>query len=258
MLVSERRKHIVELLEQNSSVSVPQLSERFEVSEMTVRRDLRALEKEGVLKRVHGGAVNNRGRGYEPPFRLRVGEQAAAKQAIGRAAAELVLDGHSIALDVGTTTLEVARALNSKHNLTIVTSSLPIANEITSAFSLTTDVRLILAGGVVRAGELSLIGNIAERTYRELFVDIAFLGVGGISTTDGLTEYNLEDARVKQSLLQSAQQIVVVADSSKFERTTFALIAPLSVADIIITDSGISEEVADAIRSHGVKLVIAE
>jgi DeoR/GlpR family transcriptional regulator of sugar metabolism len=254
---SERRREILEIVQQSGSVTVVDLCERFDVSEMTIRRDLRDLDQEGLLRRVHGGAVSNLGRSYEPPYKLRSTQKAEVKQAIGRRAAELIIDGDSVALDVGTTTLEIAFALQGRRNLTIITASLPIANEIVSNLSLDSDVRLILTGGIVRAGELSMIGHVAEETYSNLHVDKAFIGVGGISLEDGLTEYNLEDALVKKPLIQNAHQRIVVADSSKIGRTTFTSVAPLSMVDLLVTDAGVDPEMRQAIEKMGIEVLIA-
>ena len=166
-------------------------------------------------------------------------------------------DGDSLALDVGTTTIEIAQALQGKRNLTILTASLPIANEIVANLSLTADVRLILTGGIVRSGELSMTGTIAAGTYSEFHVDKAFIGVGGISLEDGLTEYNLEDAIVKKPMIQNAQQRIVVADSSKFGRTTFTAIAPLTVANTIITDSDVDRSMVKSLQDLGIEVLIA-
>jgi DeoR/GlpR family transcriptional regulator of sugar metabolism len=200
--------------------------------------------------------VGNLGRSYEPPYAIRTTRNDARKRAIGRRAAELVLDGDSLALDVGTTTLEIAHALTGKRNLTIITASLAIANDVVSRLSLTADVRLILTGGIVRAGELSMIGDIPARTYADFHVDKAFIGVGGISLQDGLTEYNLEDALVKKALIRNARQRIVVVDSSKFGRTTFAAVAPLSSIETIITDSGLPPELHQALRAQGIEVLI--
>jgi DeoR/GlpR family transcriptional regulator of sugar metabolism len=255
---SERRRKIVEIVQQAGSKTVPELCELFDVSEMTIRRDLRDLDREGSLRRVHGGAVSNLGRSYEPPYTIRTTRNAARKEAIGRKAAELIIDGDSIALDVGTTTLEIARALSGRHNLTILTASLPIANEIVSRLSLTSDVRLILTGGIVRPGELSMIGNIASHTFSGFHVDKAFIGVGGISFKDGLTEYNLEDALVKQPLIQNANQRIVVADSTKIGQTTFTTVAPLSIIDTLVTDSDIAPERLKSLQEMDIEVLIAD
>jgi DeoR/GlpR family transcriptional regulator of sugar metabolism len=254
---SQRRRQIVELVHRDGQANVIDLCRLFDVSEMTIRRDLHDLDREGLLRRVHGGAISNLGRSYEPPYQIRSTRQAEAKQAIGQAAAEMILDGDSLALDVGTTTLEIARNLSGKRNLTIITASLSIANEIVSNLSLTSDVRLILTGGIIRSGELSMIGDIAQDTYRRLHVDKAFIGIGGFSLENGLTEYNLEDALVKRPLIENAHQRIIVADSSKLGRTTFASVGPLSMVDVLITDSGATEEFVSGLEAAGVQVVIA-
>ncbi len=257
MIQTERRRKIAEQVQQAGSVTVADLCERFDVSEMTIRRDLRDMDREGLLRRVHGGAVSTLGRSYEPPLQTRAATNPAAKQAIGRKAAAMINDGDSIALDIGTTTLEIARALEGKHNLTIITASLPIANEIVSNLSLSSDVRLILTGGVVRAGELSMIGSIATHTYEEFHVDKAFIGVGGISVADGLTEYNLEDAIVKKPMIDNAHLRIVVCDASKLGRTTFASVAPLSSVDVIVTDAAADQLLLEELENQEVEVVVA-
>jgi DeoR/GlpR family transcriptional regulator of sugar metabolism len=255
---SERRRKILEIVQETGGRSVTELCEQFDVSEMTIRRDLRDLDREGLLRKVHGGAVSNLGRSYEPPYAVRTTRNDEKKRAIGRLAASLVEDGDSLALDVGTTTLEIAHALQGKRNLTILTASLPIANEIVANLSLTTEVRLILTGGIVRSGELSMIGSIAARTYSDFHVDKAFIGVGGISLDAGLTEYNLEDAMVKKPMIQNAQQRIVVADSSKVGRTTFTAVAPLTVANTLVTDSDIDRTMLKALQDLGIEVMIAK
>ena len=257
-LQEERRREIVKIVNQNGKASISEICEIFGVSEMTARRDLRDLDRDGMLRRVHGGAINRIGRSYEPAFQLRQADNAEEKIKIGKKAAEFVFDGDSIALDTGTTILELARALAQKRNLTIVTSSVTIANEIIANFSLLEDVRLILTGGIVRGGELSMVGDSAEYTYRNLHVDKAFIGIAGVSLQDGLTEYNLEDALTKQALINSAQQKIVLADSTKFGRTTFASVCSLSQIDRIITDANTSPEIIEALSQIGIDVVIAD
>jgi DeoR/GlpR family transcriptional regulator of sugar metabolism len=256
-LLEERHRAIIEIVTRDGKVTVEDIGATFGVSEATARRDLRELDRAGLLRRVHGGAVSSLGRSYEPPYHLRATQSTAAKRAIGRKAADLILDGNSIALDVGTTTLEVARALHDRHNLTIVTSSLRIADEIVANLSLGSDIRLILTGGIIRAEELSMIGQLAETAFRTFHVDKAFVGVGGISLTDGLTEYNLDDARVKQGLLDVAQQRIVVTEGAKFGRTTFATVGPLSSIDMVITDDSAPEDMVAALIDSGIEVVIA-
>lgn len=259
MLPDERHRAILEVVSSEGKITVGEICKLFDVSDMTARRDLRILDRQGFLRRVHGGAVSSLGRSYEPPYNMRITQATEAKQAIGRKAADLVYDGDSIALDVGTTTLEVARALQGKRNLTIVTASLTIANEIAAQFSLGTDVRLIMTGGIVRPREFSMIGHIAENTYRrEFHVDKAFIGVGGLSLEEGLTEYNLEDALVKRALLNSAHEKIVVAEGAKIGRITFAAIGPLSAIQTIITDNSAPMDIITAFIDKGINIEIAD
>lgn len=252
MLADERRRRIVQLVETEGSASVDDLAQRFDVSEMTIRRDLRTLENRGLIKRVHGGATSARGRSYEPPFLLRKTEHADAKAAIGQRAAEMVEDGDSVALDVGTTTLEVARHLEDKQNLTIITPSLHIANLLASHPSL----RLILVGGILRPGELSLVGSLAEYAFQQFYVDKLFLGIGGISFEAGLTEFNLEDAQTKRAMLRCAKECIVVADASKFDQIAFAAVAPLDVAHKIVTDRNLDSGVVKRLREMDIEVVL--
>lgn len=255
---AQRRRKILELITQNGQVSVADIIELFQVSEMTARRDLADLAREGLLRRVHGGATINLGRSYEPPYPLRTTAQLTSKQAIGQAAAALIQDGDSVAFDVGTTTLEIARSLAEKRNLTIVTASLPIANEIISRYALGNDVRLVLTGGIVRAGELSMVGDFAAHAYHHLHVDKAFIGIGGISLQHGLTEYNLDDALVKRVMIATASQVIVVADSSKFGRTSFAHVAPLSAVKAVVTDCHADLPTVKQLREMGIEVILAE
>lgn len=253
MLADERRRRIVQLVETEGSVAVDALAQRFDVSEMTIRRDLRTLENRGLIKRVHGGATSDRGRSYEPPFLLRKTEYADAKAAIGRRAAAMIEDGDSVALDVGTTTLEVARHLQDKQNLTIITPSLHIANLLASH----PGFRLVLAGGILRPGELSLVGALSEYAFQQFHVDKLFLGIGGLSFEAGLTEFNLEDAQTKRAMLRCAKECIVVADASKFDQIAFAAVAPLSAVHKIVTDSSLDSDIVEHLQEMDVEVVLA-
>ena len=252
MLAEERRQHILMLLDQKGAITVAELCERFGVSEMTVRRDLAALERRGLLRRVHGGAVSARGRSYEPPFLVRSGQRVAEKQRIAEAAVRLIHDGDSIALDVGTTTLEIAKRLEGVRNLTIVTPSLHIANVLANV----PQNRLILTGGILRPGELSLVGHLAERVFQDLYVDKLFLGIGGLDLEAGLTEYNLEDAQVKRAMLRSAKECIVVTDSSKLGRVAFAAVAPIAAMDTLITDTEADPALVARLEEMGVRVIV--
>jgi DeoR/GlpR family transcriptional regulator of sugar metabolism len=253
MLQTERRQSILDLIDREGAIQVNDLFKRFPVSEMTLRRDLAALERQGLLRRVHGGAVSDRGRSYEPPFLARRSDHQEEKQRIGRAAAALIKNGDSITLDVGTTTLEVARNLGEKQDLTVLTPSFQVA----ALLSGQPGIRLILAGGILRPGELSLVGHVAERTFQDFYVDKLFLGAAGIDLKAGLTEYNLEDTLVKQAMLRSAKHVILVADASKFNRVAFAAIAPLRAIHTIITDSALDSTIVAQMKKNNIEFILA-
>jgi DeoR/GlpR family transcriptional regulator of sugar metabolism len=254
MHVQDRRQHVLEQLDARGEVNVAKLSRVTGVSEMTVRRDLEALEREGLCRRVHGGAISTVSRGYEPPFALRAGRLAQAKERIGALAATLVSDGETAIIDVGTTTLELARALvGVSSNMTVLTPSLRVARELAAK----PDLRLIVTGGIVRRGELSLVGDLAERAFAELHCDTAFLGAGGVDTVAGVTEFNLDDTRVKRAALESSRRCVVLADASKLGMIALASVCRLDRVDVLITDRDASEEALAPIRDTGVEVLVA-
>jgi DeoR/GlpR family transcriptional regulator of sugar metabolism len=258
MNAAERQNKIIEIVLENGGVEISDICEMFSVSEMTARRDLNELDRKGLLRRVHGGGIANLGRSYEPPFQTRAVKQEAEKRAIGQKAAELIFDGDSIALDVGTTTLEIVSGLRGKRSLTIITSCLQIASRVVEQLSLEVGARLILTGGIIRPRELSMIGPIPEQVYQELHVDKAFIGIGGIHLEDGLTEYNIEDTQIKRMLIKSAREKIVVADGSKFGMTTFASVAPLSAVDKVVTDRTAPPEMVKQINEQGVEVILAD
>lgn len=258
MLNEERKSSILEHIAENGTIKIQDICKMFEISEMTARRDLNDLDRKGLVRRIHGGAVANLGRSYEPAFQTRSTKNENKKKLIGEKAAELIYDGDSISLDVGTTTLEVARKLAEKHNLTVVTNCLQIANLLVGTLSLEVDARLIITGGIVRPRELSMIGNIPEGVYSNYHTDKAFIGIGGISLDNGLTEYNIEDSQIKKVLLQNSLEKIIVADSSKFGVTTFNTVAQLESVDTIVTDSDAPPDIVEAIRNLGIDVIIAD
>lgn len=253
-LPEHRRNIIITTVEDRGSVSVQDLAERLDVSMMTIRRDLAELEREGAVRRVHGGAVSARGRSYEPLFHLRSGVMLEAKERIGRMAAELVGEGDSIALDSGTTTLEVARALVGRRNLTIVTCSLHIA----ILFMNQPDVRLIVTGGITRPVEGSLVGDLTAHAFEQLHVDRLFLGVACVDATFGLSEFSWEDAIVKKQMIPSAKEVIVVADSAKFGKVAFAHIANFEQVHKLVTDQMPTGKMLEGLQEARVQVVLTD
>jgi DeoR/GlpR family transcriptional regulator of sugar metabolism len=257
MLNEARKNGILEYVAEHGTIKIQDICDMFGISDMTARRDLNDLDRRGLLRRIHGGAVANLGRSYEPPFQTRSSKNENNKKIIGKKAAELIYDGDSISLDVGTTTLEVARQLADKRNLTILTNCLQIANLLVGTLSLEVDARLIITGGIVRPRELSMIGNIPEDVYNNYHTDKTFIGIGGISLENGLTEYNIEDSEIKKVLIKNSLEKIVVADSSKFGITTFNTVAPLESINTIVTDSGAPPGIVEAIQNLGINVILA-
>jgi DeoR/GlpR family transcriptional regulator of sugar metabolism len=252
MIAPERRQRIFEVIETSGIVSVRDLAQRFDVSSITVMRDLQELEQQGLIRRVHGGAISLRGASYEPPFSARETRHAAEKQRIAARAAELVRDGDSLILDVGTTTLEIARALKGKRNLTVLVTNLRAALELANQAA----IQVIVIGGKLRSSELSLVGHLAERTLRLFQVDKAFIAVGGITVEHGLMEFNFEEAGTKQVMIERARQRIVVADHSKFGKVMLSTVAPLNVIDTLITDTAVDSETVERLRQLGIEVIL--
>ena len=240
------------MLEAKGRVTVIELSRLTDVSEMTIRRDLEALEREELLKRTRGGAVSVISLSYEPPYILRKDSHTSAKTRIARRAAEVLNEGETVILDVGTTAVEVARALKGRVNLTVLTSNLWAAAILADE----PGIVLMLTGGKTRARERSLVGNLATRAFSELVFDVFIMGVAGIHPEFGITDYNMEEALVKRAALGASRRHIIVADSSKIGKVAFAKLCGLEQIDMIITDDDAPDELA-ALRSEDIELVVA-
>jgi DeoR/GlpR family transcriptional regulator of sugar metabolism len=234
------------------AVSVKALSETLGVSEMTIRRDLDRLASLGYLRRIHGGASPSVSTAYEPPFGVREERNLREKRLIGKEAARLVRDGETLIMDVGTTTLEVARNLNGAHNLTILTNSLLIAMEMASR----RDFSVYLLGGLLRGQEMSTVGSVTEAILRSYFADKVIMGTGGISAKSGLSNFDVAEAHVRRVMLESAREAIVVADGSKFSRRAFVSVAPLEKINCVVTDCSAPAEEIEAMREKGIRVIL--
>jgi DeoR family transcriptional regulator, fructose operon transcriptional repressor len=252
--INSRHQYIMNQVEIRGSVNVADLAKSLDVSEMTIRRDFRELENQGLIRRFHGGAVSSRGRSYEPPLVTRSGERTKEKELIGKFAAQLVAEGDSIALDVGSTIFQVAENMDDIKNITVITPSLPIA----SLFYDRSDVRVILPGGTVRPSENSLVGDLARSNLEKFFVDRLFLGAGGVHSENGITEYNTDDALVKQAMIRNAKEVILVADSSKFQKTTFAYVGSFKEINQFITEAKPPEDLFNVLKANDVAINIVE
>src|SRR5438067_5323048 len=222
---------------------------------MTVRRDLDALAGSGLIEKVHGGATApSRQSAEEPGFEAKSHRQLREKEAIARAAAELVEPGQAIALTAGTTTWRLAHHILHVPDLTVVTNSIQVANVLHREPR--PDLVVVLTGGV-RTPSDALVGPVAVTTIRSLHVDLLFMGVHGMAVDAGFTTPNLLEAETDQALIASAQRVVVVADHTKWGVRGLGRIADLSAAAVIVSDSGLAPDAPQAIAEQGVKLVLA-
>jgi DeoR/GlpR family transcriptional regulator of sugar metabolism len=231
MADTERLRLITEAVRDAGSIGVAELAGLTGASEMTIRRDLDHLAGQGVLERYRGGARTLLLRGEEPPFAVRVHEEAEAKRRIAAETAALVADGESVVLDSGTTCLEVARALEPRR-LTVMPLSLHAINALAGAPRLT----LLVPGGRPRPGELALTGPLAEASLAALRFDTAIIGCCGLTAADGLTAHDLEDAAVKRAAIASARRVIAVTEAAKLSRTALAFVGPVSDLDAVVTD----------------------
>lgn len=252
MYAPERHQQILDTARSIGRVEVSGLARELAVTPETVRRDLTALERRGVLRRVHGGAIPVERLGIEPGVADREGRSAGQKDRIARAAIDELPDGGSIILDAGTTTVRLAELLPVDREFTVVTHSLPVAGVLVSR----PNVTLHLLGGIVRGRTLAAVGDWTRAQIAEVYADVAFMGTNSVSVERGLTTPDTAEAAVKRALIASSRRAVVLADHTKFGRDDFALVAPLSAIDTFITDSGLDVELAEDIESAGPRVVV--
>lgn len=248
MLPAQRRQEILRAI-RSGRTQVGVLAEEFGVSDMTVRRDLRSLEREGKLTRVHGGAV---GVTQERPFAEIAVERFEQKDAIGAAAAALIEDGQTVILDVGTTTLQLARHLHERE-LTVITSNLAIYEELLPEDS----IELVLLGGVVRRNYRSLVGMIAEDALRQLRADVTFLGVSGIEPDLSIVDTTMVEVPIKRAMMAAAGRTVLLADAAKFEMRGVVRVCGADELDVLVTDDAIPKRTKTDLERSGVEVVLA-
>ena len=253
MYAEERQQEIRARARARGRVDVTSLAEEFDVASETVRRDLTVLERHGVLRRVHGGALPVERLGFEPELATRDTVRVAEKERIGKAALDELPEEGAILLDAGTTTGRLAQVMAPEHELTVVTNALPIALTLSVRPNLT----VMFIGGRIRARTLSCVDAWALDALRNAFVDVAFIGTNGITVERGLTTPDPAEAAVKQAMIASARRSVVLADSSKVGAVRLARFATLDDIDTLITDDGLDEADAAALSAAGLRLVLA-
>jgi DeoR/GlpR family transcriptional regulator of sugar metabolism len=252
-LTTERLQEIEYLVKQRQHIRVTELSTQLGVSEPTIRRDLKKLESMGRVRREHGGVSIAEATIAEPPILQRSGESLAEKVRIGRATANLIHDGETIFLGSGTTTLEVARHLEGKKSLTVITNALNVAHQLESNENIT----LIITGGVVRHSELSMIGHIVEQTLKDLRADKVIVSMRAVSIQEGLTNVDPLETITDRIIIQCAREVILVADHSKFGKVATSIVAPITAVHRIVTDQQIAPEIVQRLCLLGIEVIQA-
>lgn len=252
--VAQRQSEILEVLEEQGEVSIPDLADEFGVSEMTIRRDLDRLDEVGRVRRTHGGAVPAERMVFEFDFAARRRANRSAKQAIAQKAEELIEDGQRIIIDTGTTTLELAHLLKGRSELTVITPSLAVASEL----QFSGGIRTILMGGEVRRGSPDLTGMVAEEVLEMFSADMAFQGADGIGMDGALYNADMRVADVDKKICQRASKTYVLADSSKFGQHALVCQGYVWEREGVITDSGLSGEKVEKMKELGANMIVVE
>ncbi len=253
MLPSQRREAILTEVRAAAAVSAEALARRFDVSVETIRRDLRALDRLGLLDRVYGGATRPGGRSSEGSFAARSTRNIARKRAIAALAASLIEPEDTVVIDVGTTALEVARALPPGFRGRVLTSSIPAALELSGRDG----IELLASGGQVRPGDGACSGAHAEAFFDEFYADKAFLGSGGVHPDAGLTDYYPSEVVVRRTIIAHTAACYVLADSSKLGVIAVHRVCPLDAVTGVITDEEENADAREALAAAGVALLCA-
>ncbi|MBB3188764.1 DeoR/GlpR family DNA-binding transcription regulator [Microbacter margulisiae] len=254
MLPNQRREKILELIREDGHAKVLDLSRIFKVTEVTIRQDLERIEKEGLIVREHGGAYLKDIDSNVRNFSLQNQQNLAEKMAIAQKAVEFIHDGNTIILDSGSTTTEIAKLLTGYQELTVITNALNIALILGAQMG----INVVVTGGEFKAPTLSLTGEKAADFFQSLHVDKLFLATAGIALKSGLTYPGISDICVKRAMIESADEIYLVADSTKIGKSSFASLGALSLINYLITDSKIKPEDIEWLKNYDVQFIIAE
>jgi len=251
-LTKERRARILQELKDNSKVFVTILSKELNVSEVTIRKDLNELKRKHLLTRIRGGAMRlpEVGIGNDTSIQEKQLKNYKEKRSVGKFAATLINDNETIILDSGTTTLEIAKNLDSFNKLTIITNAINIAIELTKYHRF----NVILLGGNLRESSYSTVGPLAESILKLFYCDKLFLGVDSFNIEKGVSTPNIEEANINQTMMSMSKETIAVFDSSKFNKRSFAFIAPISKINSIVTDKGIPSDIKAQLKKTTIQL----
>lgn len=249
--LAERRQKILDLLNVENRVLVSDLSRRFSISEVTIRNDLAELEHQGLLERIHGGAISTKRRYYNMTLTERSQANVENKRSIALCAASMVNDGETLLINAGTTTLLVAIELKKKRNLKVVTNSIPIAQAIDESDTNS----VILLGGKMNGHYLFTYGTDAMQQLQHYRADRLILSVDGVEPGSGISTYHYEESELDRLMIERSNSVTVVADTSKIGVESFVNIAGFDAIDTLITNSGISESVLRTMKARGLEVV---
>jgi len=250
--MNPRQKAIIEILRTHNKMSVHDLAETFEVSDETIRRDLKYLESRKLLVRLHGEAMINSAHIRELEYQARSGENHYLKYEAGQLAKDLIHDGDSIAISNGTSTYEIAKAITEKQNLTVITNSILIAGELLENDS----NQIIVIGGKLRKQGMGTSGSISSKFLSNFRVDYGIISVGGISLEQGVTDFTLEEAMLFRTILSIAKKKIVVADSTKFGKSGLCKVCEVEEIDILLSDSELSSGLIKQYREIGIDVIV--
>jgi DeoR family transcriptional regulator of aga operon len=254
LLIEERRRKIVELLEGQERVTVSELVQHFGISAVTIRGDLDALAENGALVRSHGGAVKRLNPLQDYPINFKETLHHAEKVRIGAAVVQMIRPDQRIILDSGTTTAEIARQVKQQKvgSLTVITNALNIAMELANL----PNISVIMLGGMLRQMSYSLVGPHAEQTLRDLNADQVFLGVDGLDPEFGLSTPDLLEAKLNELMIRVSREVTVVADSSKFRRRSLSVISKIDTVHRVVSDDKAPADVVAALRARNIEVVL--
>lgn len=247
----DRREKIMNIIQTEGSAKVEELSEKCDVSTVTIRNDLEFFEEKGLIHRIYGGALLRNNVYSDPSLEEKQKLNIDEKRRIGKAAAEMINGGESIIFDSGTTTRQIALQLKDKDDLTVMTNGINTALELATR----SELQVMLTGGILREKSRSLVGPEAEQTMNNYYFDKLFLGVDGIDFERGLTTSNSLEAQLNRSMVKRANQVIAVTDATKFGRHSFSRICGLEEIDTIITDDNISDEFEHKLNNHTIKVI---
>jgi DeoR/GlpR family transcriptional regulator of sugar metabolism len=253
MLALQRRRKILDLLQEEGSARVSTLSKVFKVTEPTIRQDLERLEEEGHIIREHGGAFLKSVPRQVRTLSLQHTENMGKKERIGRKAAAFIHDGDAVVFDSGSTTTEIAKNLGERRNLTVITNAINIALLLGTGMS----SAIMLTGGEFKPPTLSLTGEKAALLFDGIHVGKCFLAAGGVSLDAGLTYPGFSDLHVKKAMIGAAAEVYLVADSTKIGKVLFASLGPIELVKYLVTDEGIADTDRAAMEARGVTVIVA-